>query len=214
MNNLRKTTFLTIFSVTIIFILKFIGTASPNFFSNPDLAVLFSIITIIASFIVILFFVFFYFDFVEFHQTGLRFSTKLMLISSSLMSLLYIYKFAGFFYDIHSLRMYYFDILSLMIPVVYSVSMLIFFIFFFIEALPGDLIKLRRSTTIVITATSFISVLKLIQFFSFIHFERTQNVQTMIDISIIGVPFILLEFGALVNFFKIFYKLLKQDYWY
>lgn len=213
MKKLTKFTSLAIISIIFDFVLKAIGSFAPNLFiESAQLRMSSSLLTFVFSLAIVFFFYFFIKEFLAIHQSGLRFASKCVFVASILMSILYFYKFIALNMNTESWN-YYYDFSSALFPVVYSISLLLFFIFFFMEALPGDLITLRRSTIIMITATSFISLLRTVQFFYFIQLTDQENASTLQDIMIIGIPFILLEFGAFVHFFRIFYKLLKKDYW-
>lgn len=204
---LRRATLLAIIGISYTFALRTIGTFLPDIFRNLIVVQFTQIMSFLASLTIVFFFISFYKDYVERERIKLRNISILAIIGTSAMSLLHI---KGLFivFNVYTLsylvKSHYIEAI---IPLVSSIFILLFFIFFHKETLRKGDKKLRKAT---LSATIGSSIGTLERTFVLFNYFYSREVRWFSDLSrkiqIIFIPIFVFSFIAILYFFLSFYK--------
>ncbi|MCK4322503.1 hypothetical protein KAX08_08325 [candidate division WOR-3 bacterium] len=205
---LKRATLLAIIGISYAFALRTIGTFLPDIFRNLIVVQFTQIMAFLASLTIVFFFISFYIDYVQKHQINLRNVSILAIIGTSAMSLLHIkgllrvfniYIFPNLVYESHYIEA--------IIPLVSSIFILLFFIFFHKETLRKEDIKLGKATLSAIIGSSIGTLERTFVLFNYFY---SREVRWFSDLSrkiqIIFIPIFVFSFIAILYFFLSFYK--------
>jgi len=212
--NLKKATLLAIIAICYEFALRTVGTAFPFAFRNLTVAQVTNIISFLASLGILLFFIYFYKDYVQKEETGLKNASVFAIIGSGLMSLL-LFKGLIPLFNPNSfgylLRPHF---IEPTIPWVSSILILIFFIVFNKLTIQKEEVRLRNATLSGVLG-SLIGV--LLRTFTLIFYLFSSEISWFFDLPkkmhlvfIIFLPITLVGFVLMLFFFLVFYKEQKE----
>jgi len=212
--NLKKATLLAIIALCYDFALKTYGTFFPYAFRDLTVTQITNTITVLASLGILLFFLYFYKEYVKTEQIGLKNATLLNIIGSGLMSLLFL---KGL---IKLLNPHFFNFLTTphfiepAIPWVSSILILIFFVVFNQETIRKEQVSLRYATLSGVVGSSVGVVLRtfILAFYIF-----SSGIRWFFDLPrkmhlvfIIFLPVTIVSFALILYFFLVFYKEQKE----
>jgi hypothetical protein len=218
--NLKKATLWATIGLVYTFVLRTAGTFLLGFFRNLVVAQVTTILSLLAALTVVLFFVYFFKEYVQKEQAKLQRATALAIIGTSVMFLLQI---KGLFLVFHRSLIHLYDIspslLNLLRPhsfgpiVVWgsSILVLIFFVVFYKETLLQERSELNKA---ILFAAIGSAIAVLLRTFVLINSLSSRHMRWFADLpktmALIFFPVITISFLANLYFLLIFYKEQKK----
>ncbi len=213
--NLKKITFLTIIGISYTFILKLLGTFIPNMFAKLITAQITSILYLLASITILLFFLSFNRNYVKKEQIKLKQTSVLAIIGVCAMIIVNL-KFLFLVFDkysaiylISSLVKYHF--IEVVLPWVSSVCILIFFLTFYYDIHSEAQSKLEKPILFAVIGQSIITLILTFTFGFYLNqglIKRLSDLSNMI--MIILIPTVIFSYLFILYFFSAFYKEQKK----
>jgi hypothetical protein len=209
--NLKRVTFLTIIGISYTFILKLLSTFIPNMFAKLITAQITSVLYLLASIIILLFFLSFKRNYIKKEQIKLQQTSVLTIIGACAMIVVNL-KFLFLVFDKHSpiylistLVKYHF--IEAVLPWVSSVCILIFFLTFYYDIQSGAQSKLEKPILFAVIGQSIITLILTFTFGFYLDqglIKRLSDLSNMI--MIILIPTVIFSYLFILYFFLAFYK--------
>jgi len=195
--NLKRITLLTIISICYFFALKTIGTLLPDIFKNQLIVQSTGILSILASLMVVFFFIYFFKVYTQKDQIKLQKASIIAIIGA----------FVGLLGEIKKLlpvfNVYIFPSrhIQAIVPLLNSAFILIFFVVFYNELAQKERHRLKKATLLAIIGYSILTISQVFGLSNhFISFNLSGK------IGIIFIPLFLFSFVAILYFFLSFYR--------
>lgn len=202
---LKTVTLLAIISICYVFALRLVGTFFSTVFRNLLAIKITGTISLLATFSMIIFFLYFYKDYVRKEQTALKMVTVLVILvflagivtQMSSVARMFEVHMSGYPVVIHSL--------DVIVHPLTAIFMLIFFIVFYKEIYSAEPVSLRKATLFAIIGTSVLTVLQSFVLFNYFYYLQSGipwlYQETKIITLLMGIPIIVFSFLASVIFF-------------
>ena len=213
---LRNATLIAITAFTYIFMIKTIDTVFP-FIALVSVYVKITVaLSLIASLMLVYFYIIFFKDYLREEQSKLRIATALVVIIIIVGMFTEIMRFMQFFdvpfmYASSKIRH-----TQAIVPLAGAVIMLFFFVSFYNESQFQNQMKLKKATSFAIIGASALVLLHtfiVINYFYFIETRQPFGVIGKSEVSyIIGSLVMLFYFAVSLYFFISFYKSLEKNY--
>ncbi|MEA1964858.1 MAG: hypothetical protein U9O41_07005 [Candidatus Aerophobetes bacterium] len=208
---LKKATLLAIIGIFYVFALRAIGTFSPTIFTNLLITKVTGTISLLARLAIVVFFIYFYKDYVHKEQNKLRIATILVILVS-LTGLVAQIPSLSLIFNVNILRYpvmihHYIDTIT---PLFSAIFMLIFFVIFYKEIFSKELAKLKKATFLAIIGASVLTLLQIFVLFNYLYYLQFRHpidvASNKTIIFSIGIPITLFWFLVSLIFFISFYK--------
>jgi hypothetical protein len=209
--NLRRATLWAMLGMSYIFILRAVGTLSPEIFRNLIVAGVTVALSSLASLAIVIFFIRFLKEYVEEEDTLLKAVSILAIVGSSGVFLLHLQGLLRVF-DVHIFPMAGgFHHYGALIPWVSSMFLLFFFIVFYGETIRREITTLKHAAFLALTGSL---ILAAVRTFILYHFINNGDVSWFSDLSgrtaLIFMPLSAAGFLAIIYFLSSFYRELKM----
>lgn len=211
--NLKCATIAALIGVSYIFIIRTLSTILPGLFTHLSIAKANTVVFLIASLVILLFFVVFYGHYVQKNRVKLAGASLLAILGQfgtlvlrikTLFRVFNVYLLTRFVYSYHFLDRF--------VPWLSSLFMFVFFYVFYRELVHSSKQQLKNAT-IFAALGSF--VILLMQTFFMFHYFFTRGVIPLADIPpAIGIIFyviVILNFCAMLYFFISFYRSIDKE---
>lgn len=208
---LRKATLLAIIGISYLFALRAIRTFLPTVFTNFLITKVTGTVSLFASLAIVVFFIYFYKDYVRREQIKLRMATILVILVS----------LAGLVVQVQSLSLI-FNVnvvrypvmicghIDAIIPLFSAIFMLAFFVVFYRETSGKEFRRLKKATSLAVIGASFLTLLQIFVLFNYLYYLRSGRSTDLVSNKTIafsiGIPIVLFWFVASLIFFISFYK--------
>ena len=207
---LKYVTLFAIISISYFFILKTVGTLLPNIFRILIVTQVVQIISLLASLIMMFFFIYLYTDYIQDVQIKFKNATVLVIIGSCAMVLVRI-KGLLLVFNLFILpflfRSRFIDSIIRLIPWFLSIFILFFFITFYIVTLLQKKMKLNKAILSAIIGTSIGTLLQTFILFNYLYSTEIKWFTDLsIIIQIILFPIFAFSFITVIYFYLCFYK--------
>lgn len=210
---LKYATIGALIGVTYIFVMRTISTILPGLFRNLTIVQIITITSLIASIVILLFFIIFYGHYVQKEQVRLAGATLLSILGRCGMLLLHIKTLLRLF-SIYVLTsfVYTYHFLDRFLPWISSLFTFVFFYIFYRELASSSNTQLRSATLL---AAIGALVITLMQTFFMLHYLFARNVIALTEIpqvvSIVLYVVLVLNFCAMLFFFISFYRSINME---
>ena len=208
---LRKATLLTIIGISYLFALRAVRTFLPTIFTNLLITKVTGTVSLLASLAIVVFFIYFYKDYVRREQIKLRMATILVILVS-LVGLVVQVQSLSLMFNVNVVRypaMIYGHI-DAVVPSFSAIVMLIFFGIFYKEIPSKELVSLKKATSLAVIGASLLTLLQIFVLSNYLRYLQlgrpTDLASNRIILFSIGIPIILFWFLASLIFFISFYK--------
>lgn len=210
--NLRKATLLAIIGICYHFAIRTIGTLFPDIFRVLLLAQFAQITLLLANLTILVFFIFFFKDYVQKEQVELKKATLLAIVGSGAMVSLYVNGLLLIAFGTYSSPPLLWPVeitnhIGAIIPWGSSILILLFFIIFYKETVREEQRRLRRPTLLAVIGSS---ISTLVLTFVLVNSLFSGKIMHVAGLSrkfpIIFIPVFVFTFIAVLYFFLSFYK--------
>ncbi|MEA2103253.1 MAG: hypothetical protein U9P79_01235 [Candidatus Cloacimonadota bacterium] len=200
--NLKKATLFAIVGILYIFISRTIATFFFPNLTNLAVTQINTLLSLLASFAVLIFYIYFYKDYVQEKQIALKVASLIAIIGSCATSLLFLKGVLKIF----NLYIPQWQMLNVLTPFVSTIFSLYFFIIFYKACLP-NVSKLKIALLLAIIGFSISTLIRTFILINFFHsgiFRWLWNYS--LEFLFVFIPIIAFIFLANLYFFIIFYK--------
>ncbi len=194
----------------VVFLISAVGAISPGLFFDFSVVRISTLLLFLSVLSVLLFFIFFYTDYIKTGQTRLKKAAAWAIVGMAAVVFMYGRDLLSIFrinFLTEILQSRFVDDLIPFIPWVSSVIVLIFFIVFLIDRTDDEKLKLRKALRIAVIGACLSLLLRTI---ITVNFVVTGVVRWFADLKgvflIIGIPLVCLSFLAIEYFYLSFYK--------
>ena len=212
--SLKWATLLAIIGIVCSFLIRTAGTLLPHIFKNIHIVRMTIGSHLFASFTLVIFFVSFYESYTQKEQQTLRRACFLAIIGSLAALFLHIkILFLVFEQHIFPLFLMHHHI-DVILPLVSSITVILFFVIFQKEMRHGERKRLRKATRSAVTGFSVFAILQttvLINYLSSGEFRWLQHFSRKVSIG--TIPVMAFAILAVLYFFLSFYRFVEVSVW-
>lgn len=208
---LRKATLLAIIGISYLFALRAIRTFLPTIFTNFLITKVTGTVFLLASLAIVVFFIYFYKDYVRREQIKLRMATILVILVS-LVGLVVQVQSLSLMFNVTVVRypVMIYRHTDAVIPLFSAIFLVAFFVVFYRETSGKELMRLKKATSLAVIGASLLTLLQIFVLFNYLYYLRSGRSTDLVSnntiVFSIGIPIILFWFLASLIFFISFYK--------
>lgn len=201
--NLKKVTLLSIIGISYIFVSRTIATFFPEIFINLVVTRINTLLSLFASLAIVVFYIYFYKDYVQEKQITLKNASIFAIIGSFAVLFLFLKGFLVVF-NLYVFRSHVFDIIA---PLISSIFSLYFFIIFYKETTHNVQSNLKLAIFLAIIGSSISTLIRTFILFNYHYsgkFKWLWNYSR--EFPVIFIPIFAFMFFTSFYFFLTFYK--------
>ena len=208
---LRKATLLTIIGISYLFALRAVRTFLPTIFTNLLITKVTGTVSLLASLAIVVFFIYFYKDYVRREQIKLRMATILVILVS-LVGLAVQVQSLSLMFNVNVVRypVMIYGHIDAVISLSSAIFLVAFFVIFYGETSGKELMRLKKATSLAVIGASLLTLLQIFVLSNYLRYIQlgrpTDLASNKIILFSIGIPIILFWFLASLIFFISFYK--------
>lgn len=201
--NLKKATLFSIIGISYIFVFRTIATLSPDLFINLIVTRINTLLSLFASLAIVVFYIYFYKDYVQKKQITLK-NASLFAIIGSLAVLLLFLKDILVVFNLYVFRSH---VLNTVAPWISSIFSLYFFIIFYKETLHNAQSNLKFAIFLAIIGSSISTLVRTFTLFNYFYSGKFKWLWDYSrEFPIIFIPTFAFMFFTSFYFFLTFYK--------
>ncbi|MCD6102145.1 MAG: hypothetical protein J7J77_03725 [Candidatus Cloacimonetes bacterium] len=201
--NLKNATLFSIIGISYIFISRTVATFFPDIFTNLVVTRINTLLSLLASLAIVVFYIYFYKDYVSEKQIALK-NASLFAIIGSIAVLLLFLKGIPVVFNLYVFRSQVFNIIA---PWIGSIFSLYFFIIFYKETIHNLQSKLKLAILLAVIGSSLSTLIRTFILFNYFYSGKFKWFwDYSIKFPLIVIPISVFMFFTSFYFFLTFYK--------
>jgi hypothetical protein len=201
--NLKNATLFSIIGISYIFVSRTIATFFPDILANLMVIRINTLLSLFASLTIVVFYIYFYKDYVQEKQITLKNASLLTIIGSFAVVLLFL-KGILILFNLYIFRSHIFNIVA---PWISSIFLLYFYIIFHRETLHNLQSKLKLAIFLAVIGSSISTLIRTIMFFNYFYSGKFKWLWDYSrEFPVIIIPIFVFMFFTSFYFFVTFYK--------
>ncbi len=162
--SLNRATLFSIIGISYIFVIRTIGTLFPSIFRNLTITIINTFLSFTASVVVVIFFIYFYKEYVKDKQSSIKNASLLAGIGSFIGTLLFLEGILVVVFNFYVFQSHAFDI---SVPWISAVFYLYFYIIYYQELLSASNTHLKNAVFLAIIGASISVLIRTILLFNY-----------------------------------------------
>ncbi|NOR22541.1 MAG: hypothetical protein GQ476_07650 [Candidatus Aminicenantes bacterium] len=201
--NLKNATLFSIIGISYIFVSRTIAIFFPDILANLMVIRINTLLSLFASLTIVVFYIYFYKDYVQEKQITLKNASLLTIIGSFAVVLLFL-KGILILFNLYIFRSHIFNIVA---PWISSIFLLYFYIIFHRETLHNLQSKLKLAIFLAVIGSSISTLIRTIMFFNYFYSGKFKWLWDYSrEFPVIIIPIFVFMFFTSFYFFVTFYK--------